>query len=422
MKRDRSMKVGTLLTLLFALFIFGKPASGVLLYGQLQNSDGTTPADADITFICYVSGTDDEIQTEDTITQNYSGGWWSVDTQNFTPNPPSTGDDFDMLFTNVVNGEAGSFSTTVPSEATNYGMITLAPSTNPAVPTGLTATPGPPGTVTLNWTPVGGITYRIYRHVINGGAYDRIAAGISGGTYVDTIVGELVIYYYIIVADDGVNPSGHSDEVNADSALPVELSSFTAQRRSNKIILEWTTQSEVNHLGWNIYRSENRKGPFIKVNQSLIKAKGQAASYQYIDENITPGQTYFYYLEDSSIFGEHHQSAIIRTTTGEMQFTTRERIKNALHQNYPNPFNPETWIPFELANPAEVTIHIYNTKGQPIRTLNLGNQKAGVYLTKDKAAYWDGRDNAGEKVASGVYFYTLRAGDFTTTRKMATLK
>ena len=93
-------------------------------------------------------------------------------------------------------------------------------------------------------------------------------------------------------------------------------------------------------------------------------------------------------------------------------------------QNYPNPFNPDTWIPYLLAVDAPVTIYIniYNLKGQLIRTIALGHQKAGVYVTKDKAAYWDGRDEAGEKVGSGVYFYTLKAGKFVATRKMLIVK
>lgn len=93
-----------------------------------------------------------------------------------------------------------------------------------------------------------------------------------------------------------------------------------------------------------------------------------------------------------------------------------------LYQNYPNPFNPETWIPYQLAEDAPVTIHIYNSKGQLVRTIALGNKQAGVYLNKDKAAYWDGRDSLGQKVASGVYYYTLKAGKFRATRKMVVLK
>ena len=89
-----------------------------------------------------------------------------------------------------------------------------------------------------------------------------------------------------------------------------------------------------------------------------------------------------------------------------------------LLSNYPNPFNPETWIPYQLMKPAEVTITIYAVDGRLVRTLALGHQPAGNYQNRSRAAYWDGRNALGERVASGVYFYTLTAGNFTATRKM----
>ena len=92
--------------------------------------------------------------------------------------------------------------------------------------------------------------------------------------------------------------------------------------------------------------------------------------------------------------------------------------ENALGANFPNPFNPETWIPYKLAKPAEVTLHIYAVNGTLVRTLSLGHQAAGMYQSRSRAAYWDGRNEFGEKVASGLYFYTLTAGDFSATRKM----
>ena len=92
--------------------------------------------------------------------------------------------------------------------------------------------------------------------------------------------------------------------------------------------------------------------------------------------------------------------------------------ETSLLSNYPNPFNPETWIPYQLAKPAEVTVSIYSADGKLVRTLALGHQRAGIYQSRTRAAYWDGRNAQGEPVASGVYFYTLSAGDFTATRKM----
>ena len=96
--------------------------------------------------------------------------------------------------------------------------------------------------------------------------------------------------------------------------------------------------------------------------------------------------------------------------------------ETGLLQNYPNPFNPETWIPYQLAKPAAVTLIIYAVDGKLVRTLDLGHQPVGSYQNRSRAAYWDGRNEIGEPVASGVYFYMLKAGTFTATRKMLILK
>jgi len=93
-----------------------------------------------------------------------------------------------------------------------------------------------------------------------------------------------------------------------------------------------------------------------------------------------------------------------------------------LLQNYSNPFNPDTWIPYQLSEGADVTIRIYNVTGQLVRVLNLGHKPAGFFFSKAQAAYWDGRNEAGERVSSGVYFYQLRAGGFAAMRRMVILK
>ena len=90
--------------------------------------------------------------------------------------------------------------------------------------------------------------------------------------------------------------------------------------------------------------------------------------------------------------------------------------------NYPNPFNPETWIPYHLAHPANVGLTIYDTKGAIVRRFELGHQPAGYYTARSKAAYWNGRNANGEWVASGVYFYQLRAGDYSALRRMVIVK
>ena len=90
--------------------------------------------------------------------------------------------------------------------------------------------------------------------------------------------------------------------------------------------------------------------------------------------------------------------------------------------NYPNPFNPETWIPYELAKSADVSVSIHSADGKLVRTLALGHKPAGIYADKSRAVYWDGKNSQGEPVASGIYFYTFTAGNFTATRKMLMLK
>ena len=94
----------------------------------------------------------------------------------------------------------------------------------------------------------------------------------------------------------------------------------------------------------------------------------------------------------------------------------------SLDRAYPNPFNPETWIPFELSQDSQVAISIYDVQGQLIRQLELGMVMAGRYVRADQSAYWDGKTEAGEMVASGTYFYTLKTADYVSTQKMIILK
>ena len=96
--------------------------------------------------------------------------------------------------------------------------------------------------------------------------------------------------------------------------------------------------------------------------------------------------------------------------------------KTVLLSNYPNPFNPETWIPYHLVADADVTVTIYNLQGRLVRQLDLGLQEAGYYVDKSRAAYWDGANEDGELVASGVYFYKLDAGEFTASKRMVVVK
>ena len=114
-------------------------------------------------------------------------------------------------------------------------------------------------------------------------------------------------------------------------------------------------------------------------------------------------------------------------SVGEMGVAAAPAIRRVVEQtqllaNYPNPFNPETWIPYHLANPSDVRITIYDARGTVIRHLDLGHQPQGYYTSQSRAAYWDGRNVVGERVASGVYFYQLQADNVSLLRKMIIVK
>ena len=115
---------------------------------------------------------------------------------------------------------------------------------------------------------------------------------------------------------------------------------------------------------------------------------------------------------------EHLANAVLSVRLDSIGQPTR----NQLLQNYPNPFNPETWIPYQLSADSLVSVSIYDTTGQLVRTLSLGFQSAGFYNSRDRAAYWDGRNALGERVASGIYFYQLATPTFQQTRRLVILK
>ncbi len=221
------------------------------------------------------------------------------------------------------------------------------------------------------------------------------------------------------------------DPVIINNNIPLEprptnvvLSSFTASAVENGISITWTTETEPDNAGFNIFRSQNESSDYVKINENLIPAQGDAmtgASYTYLDAPEQAGN-YFYKLQSVSLTGDtsfYGPVSVVLTEVALRKMATP--VEFSLRQNYPNPFNPETSIEYGLPEPAQVKITIYDINGHEIRNLVSGNQAAGIHSVK-----WDGRDETGNKVVSGIYFYHFKAIGakkvFSQTNKMILMK
>jgi hypothetical protein len=197
-----------------------------------------------------------------------------------------------------------------------------------------------------------------------------------------------------------------------DVPVAAELASFAATSTPNReVVLEWTVASQSNNLGWEVFRSVDQVR-FERVS-ALIPGDGttdQFRSYTAVDANAPEGVAVFYYLKQIDLDGTTARSSVIEVSLSQPVLPT----VSALWQNFPNPFNPETTISFDLSGAAVVSLTVYDAAGQVVRTLVAGQSiPAGQYRQ-----LWDGRSDAGVKVGSGVYFYQLKAGDFSSIKKM----
>ncbi len=213
----------------------------------------------------------------------------------------------------------------------------------------------------------------------------------------------------------------HEITLNNETPLPVTLAKFTALMVNGVSTLNWMTYSELNNLGWNIYRSPSKNfAQAKKVNSDLIEGAGttsQQTIYTYKDVFTPEISTYYYWLESVSFSGETVLTSPIELNIDENQNqeVPQELLKYGLHQNYPNPFNPSTQISFILKKDENVTLEIYNIKGQKVRTL-LNNESVKKNIMK--TVVWNGTNNEGKKVSSGVYLYRLVAGKRILYKKM----
>jgi hypothetical protein len=230
---------------------------------------------------------------------------------------------------------------------------------------------------------------------------------------------------YMVLDDQGNDITGDYMPISPDLQdipLPVEMSAYSAVIENDAATVSWRTETELNNLGFHVYRSENEDTDFAKVTTDMIRGQGStsmAHEYTYVDDTIEVGKNYWYLVETISIDG-------LSTFYGPTQATVSSAVARdinaqptefALKQNYPNPFNPSTQIRYELSSASQVNVTIYDILGSEVRSLVNQYQPAGAYSVS-----WDGTDNSGQRLESGIFIYEMRAGQHVLYQKMTMLK
>jgi hypothetical protein len=192
------------------------------------------------------------------------------------------------------------------------------------------------------------------------------------------------------------------DNLEFGAVIPVELTSFTASVVGNSVQLQWATATETNNQGFEIQRGTNNRD---LVTVGFVKGNGTTTeqhSYSYVDNNELMGPVY-YRLKQIDFNGKYDYSNVVEVT---------KAVSYALSQNYPNPFNPTTAITYSVPQSSFVTLKVYNVLGSEVADLVNGVVEAGVHKVN-----FNGYD-----LTSGVYFYTIKAGNFSETKKLMLMK
>ncbi|MBN1479358.1 T9SS C-terminal target domain-containing protein [candidate division KSB1 bacterium] len=200
--------------------------------------------------------------------------------------------------------------------------------------------------------------------------------------------------------------------------IAVDVTAFMAYAAGDSVIIEWHTTNETHHAGYNVWRRDVSADSFVKINLSLISTahelKASGSIYKFIDKVTRPVE---YKLQAVSLDGSSFFYGPIMVTFESQIKATPMPSSISLQQNYPNPFNPSTTISFTLPSPSEMTLIVFDMHGTRIKTLMHGRQSAGSH-----AITWDGSDQNGASVASGIYVVRLKAGDFVRTRRMTLVR
>jgi hypothetical protein len=232
---------------------------------------------------------------------------------------------------------------------------------------------------------------------------------------------------YVTNAGDNCCSDYNPDQLDSDyngigdacqAPTDVAVSSFTATGYGQYVVVEWSTKSEIDNAGFNLYRSPGTDAARVRVNSDMIPARGaeyEGSDYSFTDYGIARGVTYIYWLESVKLSGVGNLLGSVVASHWREETPIPARFR--LAQNDPNPFNLFTQIRYDLPEDCRVRLDVYNVLGERVVTLVDEHQQAG-----SKTVHWDGRDSMGAEIPGGVYFYRLEAGSYFATRKMVVPK
>ncbi len=319
-----------------------------------------------------------------------------------TPPSPNTSAQWTWTFTTSANGAL----------TAEQDVVTLL----------FTTGTGMPASISTSKVTVNGVDAFAVATADGGANADTARITVAGNIGDDTAVTIVIDATAAVITPSTVGPFTWKALTDADptiatteASLPVELAAFSAVAEPNSIRIVWTTASEVENLGFHVWRSANATGPWDRVTEALIPGLGTSPfgkEYEWNDISPAPGETYYYRLQDIAWDGAaemHEPVGVVYAGPGPARFE--------LHQNTPNPFNPVTTIRFGLEEHGDVALAIYSATGQIVRTLVNDTLDAGSHTV-----VWDGIDDQGRQVASGTYVYVLATTEGRLMHRMTLLR
>ena len=268
--------------------------------------------------------------------------------------------------------------------------------------------------------------------VSSGGTFEAVSAP---GAAADGPVAGDAAYLVIATAAGSATLSGDGWSNGAVGAAPIALAGYSVGNQTPALNVHGSVVDEITGLAKEGFRVKVKNLSTKAALNNIISAEAsEGYNMTFVDLADSYAARVGDVLEISAdspnpligIQPVRHTVTVddVKNSTIQLEELIAYEIpaETELLRNYPNPFNPETWIPYHLSEDADVNLTIYDINGEVVRDIDVGHQTAAKYDTRAKAIYWDGRNRFGEQVASGIYFYSLSAGDFSGTRKMVILK